>query len=193
MNMLLKFDRGRSRIGLIALTFMLAMSVCTHSSRADGSYRADYVNIEVGLVESCDRKVLICSTTTVMDDSRLTPDGRIIGETLSFGYGDCSTRELVCVDMIEFMLAIPKSGNNSEKWSSGDWHFRRTACLSGTVQNCARMAVAFRNDKERREGGFVIDNKRGVELYYYSNVGRRDQRHVYALSSEFGLLQGGKP
>jgi hypothetical protein len=113
-------------------------------------------------------------------------------ERLSGEYGDCSTAALVCFGFDEFSLAVRKSGTG-DTWFHGPWHFRRSACLSGSENVCKRYAVVFTNDAGGYDGGFVFSEQAGVEVFYHSSRKSKRKPLVYVLREGKGLLAEGRP
>lgn len=183
------FDGSRSikaRISVVAA----CTALCSVSAvRADEAFVARYVALDGGYEIAVDRDKLIETTNTTLGTDA---SGRRVGESLSYGFDNCSSAQLICAEFDTYVLAVPREVAALQKWDYLGWAFQRTACLEGAGPQCVRFAVRFENVAEGREGGFVFSRDRGVEMHFDANVARKEQWRIYVLASAHGLLHGGR-
>jgi hypothetical protein len=179
------------RVGAVAYALSLSamLSAATEASE-DG--KARYVHTDGGFALIIDRAKRMSTSDPFPTEGQRTADGHIVTDSMSYGYGDCSTSMLVCADFEEFMLAVPRQGGLLD-WKQDGWMFKRTACLDASGGACGHYVVTFRNTKAGHEGGFIYSTERGVEMYFVANFSRKDQRQIYVLGTQHGLLHGGRP
>jgi hypothetical protein len=180
---------------LTCLGIGLLPAVSNHGTLAgqmDGNEMPVYLDVEGGVSLTFDQASRTMAADTFSDNDERTPEGRLIGERQSYGYGDCSDTSLICRDFEEFVLAVPRSRAKLSKWVWQGWKFKVTACLKVSDGNCTRFTVKFKNDDLHREGGFVFSYLEGVEMFYYANMEMRDPRHIYVKRSLIGLLDGAR-
>lgn len=178
-------------MGIAPLLFETAHA--TSGDQAADNHTPIYLDVEGGVSLSFDEASRTMTADTFSDGAERTPEGNLVSERQSFGYGDCSDAVLICRDFEEFVLAVPHPREKMGKWDWNGWKFRTTTCFLMSKGACVRFAAKFNNDELHREGGFVFSYSGGVELFYYTNTKLRDPRHIYAKKSSIGLLQELRP
>lgn len=172
---------------------LLMPAYVTLAGQTGDNHTPVYFDVEGGVSLSFDETSRTMAADTFSEDSERTPEGRLVSERQSYGYGDCSDAALYCRDFEEFVLAVPRSRVKLNKWGWNGWMFKKTACFATSEGECACFAAKFNNDELHREGGFVFSNSEGVEMFYYTNTELRDPRKIYVKKSLMGLLQVVRP
>lgn len=163
------------------------------ANTAEEAKTARYVFVDGSFEVLFDREERVSTSTSFPKGGPRIREGRIITDTISYGYGDCSTTEIVCADLDDFVLASPRWPADIVAWEYNGWRFRRTACLQYRENACERYLAVFENKLEGREGGFIFSNDHGIEMHFDSKTSRQERRQIYVLASRYGLLHGGKP
>lgn len=154
---------------------------------------ARYVFADGGFSLNINRSTRRTSSVAFPTDGPRTAEGKLIIDSVSYEYGDCSSATLICADFEEFVLSVPRSPSEADSWSYQSWHFKRTACLSTEEQRCTRFVAVFRNEAADSEGRLLFSYTRGVEMHFNSRISRGERRQIYVLATEVGLHHAGRP